>query len=182
MTGGWPLFSANNRAIRSVALTDHLIAPHGGTLVDLIVNSERASQLREASRDWESWDLTPRQMCDLELLLNGGFSPLTGFMSKGDYEGVCSSMRLGDGTLWPVPIALDVSEDLAAKLGDGSTLALRDAEGVMLAALHVEHIWKPDLAAEAAAVFGSDNPEHPGVAHLVNQSNPVYVGGKIEGF
>ncbi len=165
----------------SVALTDHLIAPHGGTLVDPMVDLERAGQLKEASRDWESWDLTPRQMCDLELLLNGGFSPLTGFMSKGDYEGACSSMRLSDGTLWPMPITLDVSEDLAAKLGDGSTLALRDAEGVMLAALHVEDMWKPDLAAEATAVFGTDNPEHPGIAYLLNQSNPVYVGGRLEG-
>ena len=146
-----------------------------------MVDLERAGQLKEASRDWESWDLTPRQMCDLELLLNGGFSPLTGFMSKGDYEGACSSMRLTDGTLWPMPITLDVSEDLAAKLGDGSTLALRDAEGVMLAALHVEDIWKPDLAAEATAVFGTDNPEHPGIAYLLNQSNPVYVGGRLEG-
>ncbi|MCH7490083.1 MAG: sulfate adenylyltransferase, partial [Gemmatimonadetes bacterium] len=167
--------------MRSVALTDHLIAPHGGTLVDPMVDSERASRLKEASRDWESWDLTPRQMCDLELLLNGGFSPLSGFLSKGDYEGVCGSMRLGDGTLWPMPITLDVPEDLAAKLEEGSTLALRDAEGVMLAALHVEDIWKPDLAAEAAAVFGTDNPEHPGIAYLLNQSNPVYVGGRLEG-
>ncbi len=162
-------------------MTDHLIAPHGGTLVDPMVDSERARQLKEASRDWESWDLTPRQMCDLELFLNGGFSPLTGFMSKGDYEGVCSSMRLGDGTLWPIPITLDITEELAEKLSEGSTLALRDAEGVMLAALHVEDIWKPDLAAEAAAVFGTDNPEHPGIAHLLKQTKPVYVGGRLEG-
>ena len=132
-------------------MTDHLIAPHGGTLVDPMVDSERASRLKEASRDWESWDLTPRQMCDLELLLNGGFSPLSGFLSKGDYEGVCNSMRLADGTLWPIPITLDITEELAEKLSEGSTLALRDAEGVMLAVLHVEDIWKPDLAAEAAA-------------------------------
>ena len=146
-----------------------------------MVDSERASRLKEASRDWESWDLTPRQMCDLELLLNGGFSPLSGFLSKGDYEGVCGSMRLGDGTLWPMPITLDVPEDLAAKLEEGSTLALRDAEGVMLAALHVEDIWKPDLAAEAVAVCGTDNSEHPGIAHLLKQTNPVYVGGRLEG-
>jgi sulfate adenylyltransferase len=146
-----------------------------------MVDSERAGQLKEASRDWESWDLTPRQVCDLELLLNGGFSPLSGFLSKGDYEGVCGSMRLGDGTLWPIPITLDITEDLAEELSEGLTLALRDAEGVMLSALHVEGIWKPDLAGEATAVFGTDNPEHPGVAYLLNQSNPVYVGGRLEG-
>ncbi|MCH7475997.1 MAG: bifunctional sulfate adenylyltransferase/adenylylsulfate kinase, partial [Gemmatimonadetes bacterium] len=177
---GDPL-SLTSPSPRSVALTDHLIAPHGGSLTDLLIDNDRASALKEASRDWESWDLTPRQVCDLELLLNGGFSPLTGFMARKDYEGVCNAMRLADGTLWPIPITLDITEELAEKLSEGSTLALRDAEGVMLAALHVEDIWKPDLAAEAAAVFGTDNPEHPGIAHLLKQTNPVYVGGRLEG-
>ncbi len=162
-------------------MTDHLIAPHGGTLIDLLVDDERVDQLKDASRDWESWDLTARQLCDLELLLSGGFSPLTGFMTQADYEGVCSSMRLADGTIWPIPVTLDVSEELAETLSAGSTLALRDAEGVILAALHVEEVWRPDRDAEASAVFGSDNPEHPGVAYLLKQANPVYVGGKLEG-
>ncbi len=162
-------------------MTDHLIVPHGGTLVDLLVDDERVGQLKDASRDWESWDLTPRQLCDLELLLSGGFSPLTGFMTQADYAGVCSSMRLADGTIWPIPITLDVSEELADTLSAGSTLALRDAEGVILAALHVEEVWRPDLEAEASAVFATDNAEHPGVAHLLKQTNPVYVGGKLEG-
>ena len=148
-------------------MTDHLIAPHGGTLVDLIVDEDRAAELKTASRDWPSHDLTPRQLCDLELLLNGGLSPLTGFMGRGDHERVCSDMRLADGTLWPMPITLDVAEELASKLEPGSNLALRDPEGVMLAVLHVEDVWRPDREAEAAAVFGSTNPEHPGVAHLL---------------
>ena len=162
-------------------MTDHLIAPHGGTLIDLLVDAERVDQLKDASRDWESWDLTARQLCDLELLLSGGFSPLTGFMTQADYEGVCSSMRLADGTIWPIPVTLDVSEELADTLSAGSTLALRDAEGVILAALHVEEVWRPDREAEASAVFATDNPEHPGVAYLLKQANPVYVGGKLEG-
>lgn len=162
-------------------MTDHLIAPHGGTLIDLLVDAERVDQLKDASRDWESWDLTARQLCDLELLLSGGFSPLTGFMTQADYEGVCSSMRLADGTIWPIPVTLDVSEELADTLRAGSTLALRDAEGVILAALHVEQVWQPDREAEASAVFATDNAEHPGVAHLLKQTNPVYVGGKLEG-
>ena len=69
-------------------MIDHLIAPHGGSLTDLLIDNDRASALKEASRDWESWDLTPRQVCDLELLLNGGFSPLTGFGARRDEEGV----------------------------------------------------------------------------------------------
>ncbi len=162
-------------------MSDHLIAPHGGTLVDLIVQGERALELADASRDWPSWDLTPRQLCDLELLLNGGFSPLRGFMTRSDYESVCQSMRLADGALWPIPITLDVPESLAKTLEAGSTLALRDPEGVMLAALQVEDVWKPDRRAEAEQVFGTANPEHPGVAHTLEGSHEYYVGGTIEG-
>jgi sulfate adenylyltransferase len=119
-------------------VSDHLISPHGGELVDLLVDDTRAAAMKEASKEWPEWDLTERQVCDLELLTNGGFSPLRGFLNQDDYESVCSQMRLVDGTLWPMPITLDVTEELGDSLTVGATLALRDGEGVMLAALHVE--------------------------------------------
>jgi sulfate adenylyltransferase len=162
-------------------MSDHLIAAHGGTLIDLQASEDRAAELKAASREWRSWDLTPRQACDLELLLNGGFSPLTGFMGHDDYESVRSSMRLTDGTLWPIPIVLDLAEELAGSLHPGEPLALRDAEGVMLAALHVQDVWEPDRETEGKEVFGTGDPSHPGVAHLLERTNPVYVGGRIEG-
>ncbi len=161
-------------------MTSHLIAPHGGTLVDLTVSPERAAEIKSHSRDWPSWDLTPRQLCDLELLSNGGFSPLTGFMTKADYDSVCEKMRLADGTLWPMPITLDVAQEFADKLKKGDKVALRDAEGVMLAVVHVEDVWAPDREAEAKAVFGTTDQKHPAVSYLMNQSKPVYVGGKVE--
>jgi len=163
-----------------VTPTDHLIAPHGGTLVNGLADAARTEALKSQSRDWPSWDLTSRQLCDLELLLNGGFSPLTGFLTKKDYDGVVAELRLADGTLWPMPITLDVTETVAEGLTQGSMLALRDAEGVMLAALHVEDVWAPDREAEARAVFGTTDSAHPGVAHL-HKANPVYVGGRVEG-
>jgi sulfate adenylyltransferase len=160
----------------------HLIEPHGGTLVDLLVSPERAAELKAASRDWPSWDLTPRQFCDLELLLNGGFSPLTGFMNKADHDSVCERMRLANGTLWSIPILLDVPRELAEKLRAGtSVLALRDPEGVMLAALHVEEIWEIDREASAKATFGTLDRKHPGVAHLLDRTHPVALGGRLEG-
>jgi len=161
-------------------MTDHLIPPHGGTLIDLLVAADRAAELREASRDWPSWDLNERQICDLELLVNGGFSPLTGFMAKADYERVVADMRLADGTLWPIPITLDVPASIAERLEPGAHLALRDPEGVMLAALHVENVWQPDRESEAREVFGTTNPEHPGTAYLLQRSHPWYVGGRVE--
>ncbi|MGA7290087.1 MAG: bifunctional sulfate adenylyltransferase/adenylylsulfate kinase [Terriglobales bacterium] len=164
------------------ASTSHLIAPHGGELIQLQVTPDRALELKAQSREWPSWDLTARQLCDLELLLSGGFSPLRGFMNRADYEGVCHNMRLANGTLWPMPITLDVSEEFAKKLTAGSSkIALRDPEGVMLAVLHVEDVWQADKKAEAQAVFGSVSSAHPGADYAINKSHPWYVGGKVEG-
>ncbi len=164
------------------ASTSHLIAPHGGELIDLQVPAERAAELKAHSKDWPSWDLTARQLCDLELLMSGGFSPLRGFMNRADYDGVCQNMRLANGTLWPMPITLDVTEDFAKKLNPGSgKIALRDPEGVMLAVLEVGDVWQPDRKAEAQAVFNSTSSAHPGADYAINKSNPWYVGGKIEG-
>jgi sulfate adenylyltransferase len=159
----------------------HLNAPHGGELVNLMVGPDRAAEMQTKSRDWPSWDLTARQLCDLELLLNGGFSPLRGFMIRADYEGVCHTMRLADGKLWPIPITLDVTEEFARSIKPGSTMALRDPEGVMLAILHADEIWQPDLHAEAESVFGTVSLNHPGVAHLLQRTYPWYVGGRLEG-
>ncbi len=161
-------------------MTDHLIAPHGGTLVDLKVDDSRAEQLRAESRDWPSWDLTDRQLCDIELLINGGFSPLTGFMNRADYDSVVAEMRLTDGTLWPMPITLDVTEEFAGQVAEGDRVALRDPEGVMLAVIEVQDVWAPDKAAEAESVFGTTSTEHPGVAYLVERAGSHYIGGHVE--
>jgi sulfate adenylyltransferase len=164
------------------AATSHLIPPHGGELIQLIAQPERIAELKNHSKEWPSWDLTGRQLCDLELLLTGGFSPLRGFMTRADYEGVCHNMRLANGTLWPMPITLDVTEEFAKKLTPGtSKVALRDPEGVMVAVLDVEEVWQPDRKAEAQAVFSSTSAAHPGADYAINKSNPWYVGGKLEG-
>jgi len=161
-------------------MAEHLIEPHGGKLVNLLVGEERAEELKAGSREWLSWNLTPRQICDLELLGCGGFSPLAGFMNRTDYESVCSEMRLADSTLWPIPITLDVTEDIAKQVSADSKLALRDFEGNMLAVLTVEDVWQPDRMTEARQVFGTTNEEHPAVAYLAQTSHPWYIGGTVE--
>jgi sulfate adenylyltransferase len=164
------------------AATSHLIPPHGGELVQLIAQPERIAELKTHSKEFPSWDLTGRQLCDLELLITGGFSPLRGFMTRADYEGVCHNMRLANGTLWPMPMTLDVTEEFAKKLTPGSSkVALRDPEGVMLAVLNVEDVWQADRKAEAQAVFASTSAAHPGADYAINKSNPWYVGGTLEG-
>jgi sulfate adenylyltransferase len=159
----------------------HLQAPHGGTLINLMVTDKHALTLQKQSSTWLSLDLSQRQICDLELLMNGGFSPLKTFMNKKDYESVCKSMRLADGTLWPIPICLDISDELAKELKVGDHLALRDPEGVILAILTISEKYRPDLKKEAKLVFGTNDELHPGVAYLMHDTNPNYISGKLEG-
>ena len=128
-----------------------------------------------------SWDLTPRQICDLELLMNGGFHPLKGFHSEADYLSVVENMRLADGALWPIPVTLDVSRQFADGLELGQDIALRDQEGVILAIMSVTDRWTPDKSIEAEKVFGSDDSAHPAVNYLHNTAGEVYLGGPITG-
>ena len=162
-------------------MRDYLNSPYGGELVDSIATPERISELRAKSRTWPSWDLTVRQLCDLELLLNGGLSPLRGFMSRRDYESVCDQMRLVNGTVWPIPIVLDISDELARTIGPGSSIALRDPEGAMLAALRVEEMWQPDRHAEAETVYGTTSSHHTGVQYLLERTRPWNLSGRLEG-
>ncbi len=158
-----------------------LIEPHGGRLVNLLADSSDFSVLKDESNEYPSWTLTDRQICDLELLLNGAFSPLNGFMIKNDYESVLNSMRLTNGTLWPIPITLDVSDKFAEEIKGREKITLRDKEGFALALLAVSDIWKPDLKKEASAVYGTTDTTHPAVNYLFNMGNKNYIGGQIEG-
>ena len=158
-----------------------MIRPHGGVLVDLYLSPSEAEAERKKARDLKSWDLTARQLCDIELLLNGAFSPLEGFLNQRDYESVVDSMRLADGTVWPMPVTLDVTEAFADAVAAGDEIALRDPEGVLIATLAVEDLWRPDKAVEAKGVYGTEDVTHPGVHYLMHQAHPVYLGGRLRG-
>lgn len=126
-----------------------------------------------------SWVLSPQQYSDLELLMNGAFFPLTGFLTKADYLSVVNHMRLSDGSLWPMPIVLDVSPAFAEKITVNEKIILRDGEGNALAELHIHDIWTPDKLHEANHVFGTTDITHPGVNRLLNQMGSVYIGGAV---
>ncbi|MCU0908856.1 MAG: bifunctional sulfate adenylyltransferase/adenylylsulfate kinase [Rhodobacteraceae bacterium] len=148
---------------------------------ELYVSWDSAQKLKHEAAALPSWDLSPRQLCDLELLMNGGFAPLKGFLGQADYDGVVAGMRLADGTLWPMPVTLDVSEAFAATVEPGQDIALRDAEGVILATMTVTDKWTPDRAREAVHVLGADDIAHPAVAYLHRKAGPVYLGGPVTG-
>jgi sulfate adenylyltransferase len=155
--------------------------PHGGILVDRIVSKKRAAEIRDKSVDYRSLTLSLRQMCDLELLLNGGFSPLTTFMGKADYESVVHNLRLADGTLWPMPIVLDVAKEFGETLTTGEVVALRDPEGTMLATLKVSEVYSADRETESRLVYRTTDTAHPGVDYLMRQTHPLYISGRLEG-
>jgi sulfate adenylyltransferase len=149
---------------------------------DLLVPWDKAQELKEDAAGLPSWDLTPRQICDIELLMNGGFHPLKGFLVEDDYDSVVDRMRLADGTLWPVPVTLDVSANFAKSVDLGSDIALRDQEGVILATMKVTDRWHPDMSREAKRVLGTDDLAHPAASYLRHAAGPVYLGGPVTGF
>jgi sulfate adenylyltransferase len=136
---------------------------------------------QQSALSFPSYTLNQRQLCDLELILNGGFAPLTGFMNQADYESVLSNMRLANGVLWPMPITLDVDKNFADTLQAGSEVALRDTEGLLLAVMRVNDKWVVDKEREAECVFGSKDASHPAVHYLYHQTKDMYVGGELIG-
>ncbi len=137
--------------------------------------------MRDECRDLPSWDLKTHQVWDIELLLNGAFHPLKGYMGREDHDRVCREMRLADGQLWPMPVNLDVSEEFGAQTSPGDRIALRHPEGMVLAVLSVKDVWTPDKKKDAEAVFATSDDDHPGVFHLLHNAGPVYLGGTLEG-
>lgn len=154
-------------------LTSHLQAnPSSATIKPI---TEQAIE-----QDLLQLTLNQRQLCDLELILNGGFAPLHGFMDQSNYQRVLKEMRLADRKLWPIPIILDVDPQFADSLTLNQKIVLRDEEGLLLAFFQVTDLWEPNQMEEAELVFGTQDPSHPGVFYLNQYTKPVYVGGEVK--
>lgn len=160
-------------------MTD-LIPPYGGKLTCLMAEGAQLDALRREASSLPSLVLNRRQLCDLELLLNGALSPLTGFMNHADYTSVVSGLQLADGTFWPMPLTLDTVQAFASALAPGDRITLRGGDGHALAILTVGEVWKAEKSLEARHVYGTDDADHPGMACLA-QGGCHYVGGSVEG-
>jgi len=158
--------------------------PHGGVLKDLFArDAPRQQELQAEAETLPAITLTERHLCDLELILNGGFSPLEGFMTEKDFTSVVETLRLADGAIFSMPITLDVDQKQIDDLGikPGARITLRDLrDDRSLAILTVDDVYKPDRVNEAIKVFGSDDDTHPGVKYLLSTAKEYYVGGKLE--
>ena len=157
------------------------ISAHGGQLINLYADRKSIVAEKEKAENSLSWTLTKRQLCDVELLLNGAFSPLTGFLNKEDYESVLNTMRLKNGILWSMPITLDVNLEFSKLLKIGETIALKDPEGVLIANMEISDCWKSDKKYEANAVFSTTDESHSGVHYLMNEADDYYLGGRLTG-
>ncbi len=153
---------------------------HGGRLKPRMAHSKASrAALFQKALTLRRLSLTAKQLCDLELIVSGAFSPLAGFMTEEAYESVIASMRLPSGILWPIPITLDVPDD--ADFHSGETIVLSDEYNKPVALMHISSVWKPDKKKEARMVYGTTDDDHPGVNYLLRKTGNIYLGGDVEG-
>ncbi|MGZ4163601.1 MAG: sulfate adenylyltransferase [Tumebacillaceae bacterium] len=155
-----------------------LIAPHGGTLINRVLTGEKRNEQKHLAQSLKKVPLDAFALSDLELIAVGAFSPLTGFLGLSDYNSVVENMRLGNGTVWSIPITLSVTEELADEIAVGETVALVGEDGVIYGTLDVTEKFVPDKKKEAEFVYRTTEDEHPGVAKLYSRPN-VYLAGPI---
>ena len=162
-------------------MVNYEFSAHGGILNPLTVHlEENKIKYREKLSHLPRISLTDRQLCDLELIVNGGFSPLNGFLNQKDYQNILEKTRLSNGLLWPIPVCLDVPQNHGLKVGQ--EVLLCDSYNKPLAVLEIESIYTPNKGKEAKSIFGTTDPFHFGVNYLFNETKEVYIGGKVHCF
>ena len=156
-----------------------LISPHGGTLINRLVDKAKADQLKSLAPSLPHITLSTKQACDMEMIAIGAFSPLTGFVCKDDFEGICKNMRMTDGKVWPIPLTLAVDDTVKATLKEGSQAALYHQDGTLLAVVDMQQIYPHDKKLEIPNVFRTEDQAHPGVKQVYEEGDWL-VGGPVE--
>jgi len=156
-----------------------MIKPHGKTLVSFHLSADELSEYSELSNNISSLTLSLKQQCDLEMISNGAFSPISTFNNQKDYEEILLKNKLSNGLVWPIPIVLDVPDQFLKSLDKNEYISLRNTEGFLLAILKVKEFWAPNKKEEANLVFKSNDLNHPGVDYLFNHTNNNYISGEL---
>jgi sulfate adenylyltransferase len=156
------------------------IPPHGGELVELLLEGKEAELAAEESAQLPKLALGPREAADLEMLATGALSPLTGFMGEKDYRSVLDEMRLASGLVWSIPITVTTDDEGMKRMGRSQTIALT-LEDRPAALLDVEEVFQRDREQEAQAVFQTTERSHPGVAAL-DAAGDWVIGGRVRAF
>jgi sulfate adenylyltransferase len=159
-----------------------LVPPHGGKLLPLLVDADKREEMLSEAQPLPKITLNSKELSDLIMLAMGAFSPLQGFMGKGDYQRVVKEMRLKGGLLWPIPVTLSISKEESSRIKEGQKVALVNSDqGEIIGSMLVEEKYPYDKKVEAVQVFGTDDPNHPGV-NSVYQQGEVYLGGQVKVF
>lgn len=156
-----------------------LPSPHGGTLVQRLLTPKEIEHARSASIPWPSLTLDEEQIKDVKNICRGVFSPLQGFMGRQDLQSVLTQMRLANGTPWTIPMLLDVSNEKAQELKEGQPVALRNAQGGLVAVFHLEERYRVDKAAIAQAIYGTVDQSHPGVNETLAMHD-IFLSGALD--
>ena len=156
-----------------------MIDPHGNKLVSFHLSKGELEEYSELSSTISSLTLSLKQQCDLEMILNGAFSPLLTFNNQKDYEEILLNNKLLNGVIWPIPIVLDVPNDFLKALDKNDHISLRNTEGFLLAILKVREFWSPNKKDEANSIFKTIDENHPGVDYLFNHTNSNYISGEL---
>jgi sulfate adenylyltransferase len=156
-----------------------MIKPHGGVLVNRLLEDPEKESAIERAKELSIIRLSKDYIVDLKNIAYGRYSPLEGFITEEDYKSVISQNQLKDGTIWTIPIVLDVDSDTASNLKEGGEILLTDESGSPIAILHLEEKFSYDKETHAKAVFGTNDTAHPGVER-VHSMNDVLLGGKID--
>ncbi len=154
------------------------IAPHGGELIDRKVPEGERGERRREAQSFKKVVVGPRNLSDLEMISTGVFSPLSGFMVRGDYESVVETMRLADGNVWSMPITLSANDEESNAISEGDDISLTDGEGRIVATMAVEDKYSYDKQREAKEVYRTEEGDHPGVANVYSQGDTL-LGGDI---
>lgn len=155
------------------------IAPHGGKLVNRFVVGDEARSLHERAQSLTKLHLAERRLSDLEMIGNGAFSPIEGFMNRADYDNVVVNKRLANGLPWTIPVTLAVTPDEAEYLSIGEEIALVDKYENILAVMDLEEVYRYDREREARLVYSTTEEAHPGVRNLYRRGQ-IHLGGKIK--
>ncbi|MEX0775314.1 MAG: sulfate adenylyltransferase [Phycisphaeraceae bacterium] len=153
-----------------------LITPHGGTLVNRLVDGRKATELKQQVASLPTITLSAKQACDLEMIAIGAFSPLTGFVGQADFDAICRNTRLADGTVWSVPITLAIDDKTRATIGDHRHAALKHSDGTLMGVINISEIYAHNKALEIPAVFGTEDAAHPGVKAVMDEGNWLVAG------
>lgn len=156
-----------------------LIAPHGGKLVNRIVDAAKAKELTALAASLPSITLSAKQACDLEMIAIGAFSPLTGFVGEEDFKSICTKIRLANGLPWSIPITLAVNEEVKATVKTGGKAALKHTDGTLLGVINISSIYAHDKKLEIPNVFGTEDEAHPGVKAVMDEGDWL-IGGDID--